>query len=176
MKQLTKITYYARVIDNITNEEIVAFTDATKRNTWYYGQINGMEGGESQYIIEFDIWNNEPAFNANTGDVHCMDAKNCRFTVWADSTCTPNYSNPLFALKQPFMYARTTTNGYKDQFVGIKNSTMLNNICGNVNPSDIGVLHGNGDHVIVQTKIILPPQSGITSLRYNFTFGFYYDV
>jgi len=167
------ITYYARVIDNVTGEEIFKSTEASK-NMWYYGNCNGLEGGESQYIVEFDVWNNEPAYNAGTYDSHCLDAIHCKFSVWPDVNLSMQNSNPIFALTQPFMYARCISNGYDVPFSPLRYNNSID-IFGNNDSSLIGVLQGNGDHSIIQTKIILPPNSNLDILKYNFILNFSYD-
>lgn len=175
-----RITYYARVINNINGQELVGFTDAAKNNTWYYGSCNGLEGGESEYIVEFDIWNNEPAFEANTREVIVPNVTNCKFTVWPDENCIPTFDQ-LFNLTNntqqyiPFMYAKCDTFGYRSDFTGIRYNTMLEGITGNVNPNLIGTLQGCGDHARIQTKIILPQASQLENARYAFVFAFYYD-
>lgn len=175
-----RITYYARVIDNITREEIVGFTDASKSNTWYYGRCNGLLGGESEYIVEFDIWNNEPAFEAHTGDVDndVADAINCRLTVWPDSDCVIK-DNLLFDVNPSFMKARCDTFGYSDDFQYIKGGLMLRNITGNVRPgtkeNPTGKILSSNDHARIQTKIVLPANTNLPSDRFGFVFAFYYD-
>lgn len=174
-----RITYYARVLDNITNEQVLDYMSANKNNTWYYGQC-AKTGGESQYIVEFDIWNNEPAFNAGTAEYDCPNATNCKLTVWPTKDCKATVENDLFRLPTPFMEARCITNDYKADYTKIKFDTtgkMLTNITGNVNPSKIGTLHGNGDHTIIQTRINLEIPEGFVfdSNRYQFVFAFYYD-
>lgn len=179
---MPRMTYYARVIDNISGEEVLGFTDAARNNTWYYGKCNGLSGGESEFVVEFDIWNNEPAFEAHTGDIIVADANNCKLTVWGDENCAP-VNTALFNLRTiatgnkyiPFMYVRCDTHGYNGDFKGIKNYDMLTNITGNVRPNDIGIIHGNGDHTRIQTKIILPENSNLVDQRYSFVFAFYYD-
>ena len=169
------ITYYARVIDNLTGEEIFKTTEASK-NLWYYGNCNGLQGGESQYIVEFDIWNNEAAYNAGTYDTHCLNAINCKFSVWPDANLTMQNSNPLFILTQPFMFVRCISNGYDTPFVPIKYNMKLTNIVGNNNPNLVGTLQGNGDHTKIQTKLILQPNTNLEIIKYNFVTNFEYDM
>jgi hypothetical protein len=172
-----KITYYARVLDNITNEQVLGFTDLTKSSTWYYGKCDGLNGGESEYVVEFDIWNNEAELANTGGYVDCGDATNCRLTVWADKNRT--IQSPLFNLSNPFMYARCTSFNYNEPFKGIKGQTsVLDSITGNMNRTSIdsrGFILGKGDHALVQTKIILPKDSQLETQRYSFVFEFMYD-
>jgi len=177
--EMPRITYYARVIDNVNGVEILSFADAVRNNTWYYGRCNGLTGGESEYIVEFDIWNNEPAFEAHTGEVVVSNATNCKLTVWPNENCVPT-SDLLFNLRNsngyiPFMFARCDTHGYKGDYTGIRNNLMLTGITGNVNPNLTGTIQGIGDHARVQTKIILPENSQLSAQRYGFVFAFYYD-
>ena len=172
MKDIPLMTYYVRVIDNITGQEIMRYDYAGKKNICYYGKCNAKDGGESEYIIEFDIWNNEPAFNAGGYDYKCQDAKNCRLTVWPDSKCMVDNNNPLFSMKDDFMYARCLTLGPKD-FEPIKYYNGVN-VIGNVNPN-INSIKGSGDHAKVQTKIILPKNCTVPRDRYGFNFSFFYD-
>lgn len=168
------MTYYARVIDNITNKEVLGWLDTYHSRNWYYGKVSSF-GGESQYVVEIDIWNNEPAWNSGTYDEKCADATNCRFTVWADNECRAK-NTPLFSLDKNFMFARCITNDYKSKFnTFIRNDYMFKDIVGNVNPNKIGVIHGNCDHAILQTKIILPEATNLESDKYNFIMAFYYD-
>jgi len=168
------MTYYARVIDNITGEEIFASTEAS-RNLWFYGNCNGLEGGESQYIVEFDIWNNEPAYNAGTYDTHCSNAINCKFSVWPDINLTMQNNNPLFILTQPFMFARCLSNGYDTPFMPLKYNMKID-VTGNNNSNLIGVIQGNGDHSIVQTKIIMQANSNLNIDQYSFVVDFSYNM
>lgn len=160
------ITMYARILDNLTGEELLSFTDVKDNKTWYYGKCNSLEGGESQYIIEFDIWNNELSFNAGTYDTRCKDALNCKFELNIDA------NSELAKIQPSFMYARCLTNGF-EEFIPIKNNNKLN-ISGNVCPNS-NILKGNGDHAIVQTKIVLPEGSNIKIDRYSFNFKLCYD-
>ena len=172
MKEMPLMTYYMKVIDNISGEEIMRYDYVGKKNICYYGKCNAKEGGESEFIIEFDIWNNEPAFNAGAYDYKCQDAKNCRLTIWPNKNCSIDSTNKLFNVQQSFMYARCLTFGPKE-FKPIKYHNGVN-VVGNVNPN-IDSIKGCGDHAKVQTKIILPKNSDIPSDRYNFNFSFFYD-
>ncbi|MFW6015075.1 MAG: hypothetical protein ACOCRK_01405 [bacterium] len=176
------ITYYARVISNLNPEkEILPFTNVITNNTWYYGKCN-LYGGESEYIVEFDIWNNEPAFDAGTRRVPCKDAKNCKFTVYSkyDETRRDNpfivNSNDLIG--QKCLYARNLNNYIQQEDFKPINGKLLNgsiDVRGNVNPNEIGVLSGEGDHTIIQTKIIVPSDAEIQIERVNFVFQLSYD-
>jgi hypothetical protein len=167
------MTYYARVLDNVTNQEIISSTDTTQNNTWYYGKCNGLEGGESQYIVEFDIWNNEVGLNAGDRAIPVKDAINCRLEVWPDVSMK-RHNNNLFNMQDPFMYARCITKDLHEPFSGIKYTNALNSIVGNVN-GRTGIIQGVGDHSIIQTKIKMPVNSGVSTSRCSFVFAFLYD-
>lgn len=167
-----KMTYYVRVIDNITGTHITEW-DSYEASMWYYGRCNSLKGGESEYIVEFDIWNNEAAFNAGMYDDHNDDAINCRMTALQNSTAG---SASLFAMIQPVVYARCITFNHKDKFQPIRNDRMLTDITGNVNINANGVIQGLGDHAIIQTKVILPAEAALEPYsRYAFDIAFYYD-
>jgi hypothetical protein len=170
-----RMSYYGRVIDNQTGEEILSSTDALENNVWYYGKCNGLEGGESSYIVELDIWNNEPAFNAGMREIQCLDAVNCRLTVWPNEECKPIYDNALFNLQDPFLYFNNVSDNYKENFKGAKYNNMFTDVTGTSNPDREGIIQGIGDHAKIQTKIILPKNSDIPTDRFNFTIAFYYD-
>ena len=178
-----RMTYYARIIDNLDDSQITGFKDTKLNSNWNYGQCDGLIGGESQYIVEFDIWNNEPAFNAGTYDVAVQNAINCKLSVLPNGSILDPTSDlaKLFNLSNPFVYARCTTFSYTETWVGIKIndnpilSQYLEEITGNVSPLVKGTILGDADHAIVQTKIILPANSNIDANRYNFNLVFYYD-
>lgn len=170
-----RLTYYARVIDNIDGKEILSYTSVARTNCWYYGKCNGLEGGESEYIVEFDIWNNELAQTGGATFSKCSDAKNCKLTVYSDEKCKITTDNELFNLYTPFMQAKTVNDNYENDFVGIKGNKMLKDIRGNVNPNLEGTLQGVGDHVKIQTKIVLPEGANLTQQQHGFVFAFYYD-
>ena len=167
MNSVPKMTYYARVLDNITGNQFLGFTDTKLYNNWYYGKCNTLEGGESQYVIEFDIWNNEPGFSAGAGQNNCLDAQNCRLSI-----VTPH--DPTFF--DPFVYARCMTFGYKDNdFIGLRVNQSLTNITGSCNVNALGTVQGTGDHALVQTKIKISANGNIAPNRYSFSLQFYYD-
>lgn len=173
MSDVPKITYYARAIDNITGQSLSNWSDATKNSLWYFGKCNGFTGGESEYTIEIDIWNNEPAFNAGMYNFTNNDAINCKFT--AEENATTN-SPELFKLVNPVVHARQINNGYKEKFKPIKDTLMLEDITGNANPNLKGVIQGCSDHAMLQVKIVLPEGINLQDrLRYGFNLVFYYE-
>lgn len=178
------ITYYARPKNNLTGEPLIDFMSMNNNNIWYYGNCN-LSGGESEYIIEFDIWNNEPAFDAGTGRGKCPNAKNCKFTVY--SKYDQNQNNPYIVKENDIVYnsyihARCLNNYNLDNGLefkpirgGFKNGSI--DITGNIDPTNIGTLYGTGDHAIVQTKLVIPDvdQPKLNSGRVEFVFKFSYD-
>lgn len=174
-----RITVYYRILDNIDETPITEyrFFDSTARTTLNYGHINPKKGGESPYIIEFDIWNNEPAFSAGMLPDRVKDAKRCSFEVWDD----PNLktTNNLIKNGDIFVHARCITENKNSPWVPIAGAySYLNrmHIVGNVDKSIIGVLSGQpgGDHTIIQTKLKIPANAGYDD-NFNFTFNFEYD-
>lgn len=74
------MTYYVRIRSNLTGQILTnwKFFDAS---IWYYGKINAIHGGESEYIVELDIWNNEPSFNAGDYNTRNKDAYSCQLGI-----------------------------------------------------------------------------------------------
>lgn len=168
-----KITYYARVKSNLSGQVITnwQFYDAS---IWYYGKCNSTEGGESEYIIEFDIWNNEPAWKAGDYDVHNKDAVACKLSV--EPINNQEGQLELFKILPAFLYGRCYTNNIREEWQPITISEPLTNIYGNVRSSHRGVLFGNADHTILQTKIIIPSNSLLkNNMRYPFNLIFSYN-
>lgn len=174
MSEAPLITCYARVIDNLSGKQILDYTDLNRNNAWYYGKCNGFTGGESEYIVEFDIWNNEPAFNGGATQIDCKDATSCYFTVYPSrESINEEYTNSLFNIEGSFMHARCLTSGFKE-FKPIKRKSMSLLAEGNMNPN-INTLQGKGDHTVIQTKIVLPANSGLVNERHDFVFVFSYN-
>ena len=176
-----KMTYYARIRSNLTGQVLTnwKFFDAS---LWYYGKLNADYGGESEYIVELDVWNNEPAFNAGDYSVHNKNAIACRLGIvplttnddLSDSNTILDLS--LFKLDQPFFYGRCRTTYTREEWTPITLNKPLTKLYGTNNPNQIGVLYGNADHMIIQTKIILPEDSNLLSnTRYPFNLSFEYD-
>ena len=171
-----KMTYYARVRSNLTDQILTnwKFFDAS---LWYYGKINSNHGGESEYIVEFDVWNNEPAFNVGDYSVHNKDATNCQLAIKPVSDDkSQGLDLALFKLDKPFMYGRCFTTFKREAWTPITISHPLTNLYSSVYPDRIGYLRGLRDHMIIQTKIILPENSSLLDgSRYPFTLAFEYD-
>ena len=58
------ITIYSRLKDNVTGE-ILTDWDEYDNSNWYYGYCLSNYGGESAYVVELDIWNNESNWNSS---------------------------------------------------------------------------------------------------------------
>lgn len=173
-----RITIYYRYLNNIDGKPLTTFTEFTKNADIHYGDINAALGGESQYIIEFDIWNNEPAFAAGMYIDRVHNAEKCVFSVWNDKDKIA--SNEITIgndYTKSFMYARCFYNKNDKEFKPIAGTKGISNeLVGNILPDTVGVLSGQpgGDHTIIQTKIIVPP--GVTKANYfNFVFSFDYE-
>lgn len=171
-KDVPRITYYAKVIDNLTNTDITSYKNAMDNALWYYGKIDSSLGGESQFVVEFDIWNNEPSFNHRTFDAHCSDANNVKLNVEFNSNRKNDEEFASNLYNTDFFYARSLTSGF-DDFIPVNNKKQLD-ISGNLNPNK-NMLSGEGDHCIVQTKIKLDNNTLIENGRYNFNLVLSYD-
>jgi len=182
------ITYYARVINNLNGNIIMNYVNVNENNIWYYGRCNASkDGGESEYIVEFDIWNNEPAFRAGTRHVPCHDAVNCKFTVYSeyDDENGEYFVRKDDVVEKGYIHARCSNN-YKlsdgqlleqVDFKPIKGLFRSVDVTGNVGSNRLGVLSGEGDHAIVQTKIVIPKDHNIDNIPqvFNFIFNFSYE-
>lgn len=153
------ITYYAKVVDNLFNRDITGYKNAMDNDfCWYYGSCN-VRGGESQYIVVFDIWNNEPAFNHRFYDKTCKDAYNMKFNLKFNNKQLNDESYKML-LDNNVMQVKIN-NEYKSlDKSGVK-------ITGNVSNKE-GVLLGCGDHCILETKIVVPDNLNVAMDRYFF--------
>ncbi|MNB89786.1 hypothetical protein D3C75_368320 [compost metagenome] len=169
------ITLYSRAIDNITNQEIEGLQIVNRNSNFNFGKINGISGGESPVIIEFDIWNNESNIFAGISVPSAADATNCRFTVWDDANCTSSVNVQDPQTYTPYVRARCISQE-KNDFQPIAGVRYLpaEKIFGTVS-STPGLLSGQsgGDHIKIQTKIVIP-QYHVPSFK-NFVFEFSYD-
>ena len=164
-----KMTYYARAMSNLTGK-ILTDWQLYDASIWYYGKCNN-NGGESEYIIELDIWNNEPAFNAGSYDYYNADAINCALYI-----NQYDYNNAdVFKLGE-FVYARCYTSNKREEWQPITKSQPLTYIYGNLNNKLVGTIQGKTDHCILQTKIIMPENDILqNNQRYMFNLVFSYD-
>lgn len=150
-----RITIYGKVLDNKDQTMVRDYNDWRQNQIWHYGNVNGSRGGESSYIIEFDIWNNEPAFNTLSGKEAVLDAKNIQLSVWSDETKTSSVGLNHGGIG--FVNARCVTKNNKTSFQPIFGVVAFDEIYGNVAKKK-GTLSGQlgGDHTIIQTKIVIP--------------------
>lgn len=134
------ITCYARILDRITSLPVTDFKDALKNEKpWELGIIKTSKGC-SQFIVEFDIWNNERKVSGGFTQRLFNDAKNCRISVYKDRQ--KNKLDDNISIK------------IKDSFHNNSFSTLYDSfdICGNVF-NNIGVLSGKGEHTQIQIAI-----------------------
>ena len=169
------ITIYYRVIDNITDEEIEGYQLLKKNSSLTFGKVNGLYGGESPFVVEFDIWNNEPAFHSNMYLEDVSDAINCNFTAWDNDELKTYESIQDEATRQPYIRARCTTKEYGEfKAIGGVRSLTKDQLYGSLIDTS-GILLGNsgGDHMKIQTKISVPHYTD-PSFK-SFVFEFRYD-
>ena len=166
-----KMTYYARIRSNLTGQ-ILTNWQYYDTSIWYYGICNSLEGGESEYIIEFDIWNNEPGFNAGTYDVHNKVARACQLSI--EPIDASEEQMQLFKTI-PFLYGRCYVNNTREEWQPITMNNPLTLIYGNVKSEEQGIIF-NTDHTILQTKIILPANEILNEhQKYMFQLKFSYS-
>ena len=160
------MTYYTRMLDNINGKQMLGWESCAKNKSIYYGECNGLIGGESQYIIEFDIWNNEPGWDGASPQTTAQNAVNCRLR---------NKIPPKSRDLNPFLYARCITYDPQSEFTDISMShPEFKNIQGNA--SDVyGAILGVQDHATIQTKIKLKENSMIKDHQYHFSLDFLYN-
>lgn len=180
MLDIPLITIYSRILSNENNTQIEGYSPVWSKEL-NYGSINGITGGESSYVIEFDIWNNEPAYSGGMLPVQLQDAVNCEFSVWDNESCTTYSSliddNSTNEFKS-YIRARNVSQDIKSDFVPILGpiSNLKNeNMIGSLNKE--GTLSGTegGDHMVIQTKIVVSPQNEKTSKGLFFSFKYSYE-
>jgi len=160
-----RMTYYIRAIDNLTGEQVFSQVSTNKNKDAYYGIVG--DGGESQYIIEYDIYNNEPyAWNGGGPEITCMDAYNCSVYISIPYECRDI---------SPFLYIRCTTYDPEAEWEPIDTGhPIFKKIQGRCSP-DFGTILGVGDHAIIQTKIKLKKGANICMEKYGFELRFTYQ-
>ena len=146
-----------------------------------YGILNGVTGGSSTYILELDIWNNEPALSGGVQPLAVSDVVNLAVYV-QDSFTSGSVINVAPQVVpnmpgQPVVYARCVTNDFNMPWTSFLNGPQaFTALYGNVNPTLQGMLAGNapgGDHAVVQTRITLQPNT--PQANYSFALGINYD-
>jgi len=161
-----RMTYYSRLLSNEDGRQLLNYASTVHNKQLYYGRVNGLKGGESDYVVEFDIWNNEPAWDGGTPQVIAQNAMNCRLRI-----NIPPESRDI----NPFFYARCTTYDVESEFeeVSMKHREFKN-IQGSAS-DQYGTILGVSDHATIETKIKLRPNSMIKQHQYNFTLDFLYN-
>ncbi|MDF2533970.1 MAG: hypothetical protein K0R18_127 [Bacillales bacterium] len=175
-----RIMIYARVLNNIDNSQIEGYSDIRdKKGSFDFGTINGITGGESSSVVEFDIWNNEPAFSSGMLAEINADATDCVFTAWDNSNC--NSVQGITGIdNRYFIRARSLAdNDYAKAFTpigGDGSNYFKNSVTPESGPLELGTLSGRagGDRVKIQTKIFIPAATGLL-VRKTFVFGFHYN-
>lgn len=161
-----RMTYYTRLLDNVDGHQLLGWASTSMNKKIYYGKCNGLKGGESEYVVEFDIWNNEPAWDGGTPQTIAQNATNCRLEIEI-----PPESRNL----SPFLYARCTTLDVKSDFKDISMSHKeFKEIQGNAS-DEYGTILGVSDHATIQTKIKLRENSLIKQSQYSFNLNFLYN-
>lgn len=170
-----RVTIYSRTLDNITNDELEGYTLINRNSHFHFGKINGISGGESSIVVEFDIWNNEPAIMGGLSFPKVSDAVNCRFTAWDDESLTSSKSIQDSKTYTPYVNARCVTQSF-DEFQPIGGARYFpsEKIFNSVS-STPGFISGQsgGDHIKIQTKIIVPKYH--EAVYKNFVFEFTYN-
>lgn len=153
------ITCYARIVDRIDMIAQSEFKDAlTYENKWNLGKVKYM-GGLSQYVIEFDIWNNEPDVSAGFTQKIFNDAKDCSVSIF-----NRNKDNNGLIFK-----IRNVTEDYSNEFINVYDNFQ---IYGNVTKIP-GVLKGNGDHCVFQIAVdLIKRADGVNILPFIVCFSY----
>jgi hypothetical protein len=171
-----RITVYYRILSNITGQQIHDFADTHENTNINFGYINGLTGGESSAVVEFDIWNNEIAFTAGTMAESVSDAINCKFTAWDNAACVSTV-NIKDSNNISYVKARNMVKGHLEPFKEIAGPQCLTgeDMIGNVSELALSTLSGRpgGDHTKIQSKIVIP--AGTEPKMNNFVFSFQYD-
>ena len=170
------ITIYHRTIDNVTGQEIDEYKLIGKRSNFHYGTLSGIDGGESEYVVEIDVWNNEPALYGGMFTADISSANNCTFKAWDNENLNSSYKIRNLVDNKSYVVARCVTRDFPD-FKPICGNVSLapDNLYGTV-LADSGVLSGQhgGDHMKIQTKISVPPNTfpGFKSFVFEFSYEY----
>lgn len=137
--QFPFITCYGRLLNKIKDDTPVKFEDAlTKKERWELGKVK-YSGGITPYIIELDIWNNEPDVSGGHTQRIFNDAKDCSIRIRQKDKITRGLN----------FYIRDSLQD--DEFKKYK-SCQSYKVRGNVTNVP-GLLKGNGDHCTVQIYV-----------------------
>lgn len=162
------VTCYARILDRITLRPLTEFKDTLKQESiWDLGIIHSDAGGYSQYLIEFDIWNNEPDVSGGMTQQIFDDAENCKITIYTKFNQILNPKIPIFQIRNSLFE--------KQVFVDIADNDNFD-IYGNVDKNKIGNLNGIGDHTMFQIGIKIPEGLNLINENIDFEVCFEYDA
>lgn len=164
------ITCYARLLDRVTLKPITEFSDALdKSKIWDLGLVHSEFGGLSQYIIELDIWNNEPSVSGGMTKLTFDDAENCNITIWDNEF---KNSSPIFSSNYNCQIRNSLFE--LNSFDNIIESIKFD-VNGNVDNKKTGTLHGISDHSKIQIGLQLFKNSFVNGEKQNFYIFFEYE-
>ena len=167
------ITCYARMLDRVTLKPFTEFEDAlNKTKVWDFGIIHNNLKSYSQYIIEFDIWNNEPSVSGGMTQMTFNDAKNCKVSIWENSNKIIS-DNIIF--KIPCIQIKNSNDNDNEKFNSIVAGVEFNEIHGNIDSDKIGILHGNGDHTKFQIGLNFLENLNLKGSDLKFTICFSFE-
>jgi len=161
-----RMTYYTRVVDNQTGEQVFPWLSTSRNKNIFYGCVDAINGGESDFIVEYDIYNNEPyAWDGQGASLTAMNAVECNLYIDFSSECR-NIGN--------FFYCRCVTYDPHAEWEAITPAhPKYTKIQGAASP-DFGTILGVGDHAVIQTKLMLKKNTTICKEMYNFQLRFSY--
>lgn len=169
------VTCYARILDRITLNPLTEFQDALdEEKVWDLGKIY-YKGGYSQYIIEFDIWNNEPVVSNGFTQLRFDNAEKCNISFWKDSSMSNTDESIFSTFCVPFIQLRNSTFNNKDEFTNSIEQFNYENVYGNHNRNSKNILYGIGDHIKFQIGIKLPELNEMNE-TINFVTCFQYQA
>ena len=170
------ITVYFRTIDNITEKEIDGYKFLSNKSDFNYGTISGRDGGESRFVVELDIWNNEPAFYGGMYTHDILDAVDCKFKAWDNQNLNSSFTIRNKIDNKSYILARCVTRDFAD-FKAIAGNVCLasENLYGTIyeTPGSLSGQHG-GDHAKIQTKIAIPANTVPSFKSFVFEFSYKY--
>ena len=161
------MTYYTKVVDNVSGDKVMGYASTARSKKIYYGRVDALRGGESQFVVTFSIWNNEASWSAGTPLEHVADAVNCRLRVSIPGECR---------CLAPFLYVRCTTADPRSAFVpiGIDDPVFID-VQGTISDAKGVILGMGGDHADIETKIRLKAGCPVAKARYEFDLDFLYN-
>ena len=171
------ITTYYRIIDNVTGKELQEYRFLDKKSSITYGTLSSLNGGESEFVVEFDIWNNEPAFYGGIYTADVQNATQCNFTAWDNEKMNSTYSIRNLIDNKSYVMARCINRDFPTfkhvaGNINIGNVNLYSSVL--ENPGELSGQHG-GDHFKIQTKISIPPNNSVGVGLKNFIFEFSYN-